>query len=162
MSIIDHTLIKYMPFHTYLNSLPLNHVYFGLENGSYVLENIISLAVETMLYTRLSIHIIVLYILLIYLRHNAISVCAMLSAHFPSWYENMAPLKHNESLLIQCCLSGYIIKTRMLESCLWTRYGLMAQKSFTYDTDVGHNTFWENGNTVFTTSHVTCKNHTWL
>jgi len=41
MSIIDHTLIKYMLFHTYLDLLPLNFVYL-------VLENNISLAVGTM------------------------------------------------------------------------------------------------------------------
>ena len=46
MSIINHTLNKYgMLFHTYLDLLPLNLVYFVLENGNFVLENNISLAV---------------------------------------------------------------------------------------------------------------------
>jgi len=50
MSIIDHTLIKYdMCFRTYLDLLPLNLVYFVPENGNFVLENNISLAVGTML-----------------------------------------------------------------------------------------------------------------
>jgi len=56
MSIINHTLIKYMLFHTYLDLLPLNLVYvvlendnFVLENGNFALENYISLAVGTML-----------------------------------------------------------------------------------------------------------------
>jgi len=39
-----------MFFCTYLDFLPLNAVYFILENGNYVLENNISLAVGTMLY----------------------------------------------------------------------------------------------------------------
>ena len=40
MSIIDHTLNEYdMLFRTYLNILPLNLVYFVLENVNYVLEN---------------------------------------------------------------------------------------------------------------------------
>ena len=53
-SIVDHTctlhkLNKYiMLFHTYLDSLPLNLVYFVLENVNFVLENNISLAVGTM------------------------------------------------------------------------------------------------------------------
>ena len=39
MSMIDHTLIKYyMPFRTYLDLLPLNLVFFVLENGKFVLE----------------------------------------------------------------------------------------------------------------------------
>ena len=43
MSIIGHTLMKYMLFRTYLDLLPLNLVYF-------VLETNISLAVGTMLF----------------------------------------------------------------------------------------------------------------
>jgi len=39
MSIIDHTLNKYdMIFHAYLDLLPLNLVYFVLENDNFVLE----------------------------------------------------------------------------------------------------------------------------
>ena len=38
MSIIDHTLIEYMLFHIYLDLLPLNLVYFVLENENFVLE----------------------------------------------------------------------------------------------------------------------------
>jgi len=45
---IDHTLIKYMLFCTYLDLLPLNLIYFVLENCNYILENNISLAVGTM------------------------------------------------------------------------------------------------------------------
>ena len=46
MSIIEHTLNKYdILFHKYLYLLPLNLVYFALENGNSVLENNISLAV---------------------------------------------------------------------------------------------------------------------
>jgi len=49
MSIIDHTLNTYdMLFHTYLDLLPLNLVYFVLENDHFALENNISLAVGTM------------------------------------------------------------------------------------------------------------------
>ena len=46
MSMIDHSLIKYMLFRTYLDLLPLNLVYIVLENGNFVLE--ISLAVGSM------------------------------------------------------------------------------------------------------------------
>ena len=38
MSMIDHSLIKYMLFRTYLDLLPLNLVYIVLENGNFVLE----------------------------------------------------------------------------------------------------------------------------
>jgi len=48
MSIIDHTMIKYIVVRTYLDLLPLNLIYFVLENGNNVLENNISLAVGTM------------------------------------------------------------------------------------------------------------------
>ena len=48
MSIIDHTLNKYMLFHTYLDLLPLNLVYFVLENADFVPENNIYLAVGAM------------------------------------------------------------------------------------------------------------------
>jgi len=61
MSLINHTLIKYMLFHTYLDLLPLNILYFVLENGNFVLRspgnvlvNNISLAVETMPVLRLN------------------------------------------------------------------------------------------------------------
>ena len=38
LSINHYTLIKYMLFHTYLDLLPLNLVYFVLENDNFVLE----------------------------------------------------------------------------------------------------------------------------
>ena len=38
-----------MPFHTYLDLLPLNRVYFVLWNGNNVLENNISLAVRKLI-----------------------------------------------------------------------------------------------------------------
>ena len=39
MSLINHTLNKYdMLFHTYLDLLLLNLIYFVLENGNFVLE----------------------------------------------------------------------------------------------------------------------------
>ena len=48
MSIIDHRLNKYdILFRTYFDLLPLNLVYFVLENGNYVQENKISLGVGT-------------------------------------------------------------------------------------------------------------------
>jgi len=48
MSIIDHIFNKYdMLFCTYLDILPLNFIHFVLENGNFVLENNISLAVGT-------------------------------------------------------------------------------------------------------------------
>jgi len=46
MPIINHTSDKY---DADLDSLPLNLVYFVLKNGNNVLENIISLAVKTMI-----------------------------------------------------------------------------------------------------------------
>jgi len=45
MSIINHTLIKYMFFHTYYDLLPLILVYSVLENDNFILENNIFLAV---------------------------------------------------------------------------------------------------------------------
>ena len=49
-SITDHTLDKYdMLFGTYIDLLPLNLVYVVLENGNFVLENNIFLAVGTMI-----------------------------------------------------------------------------------------------------------------
>ena len=49
MSIINPPLNKYdMFFCIYLDLPPLNLAYFVLENGNYVLENYISLAVGTM------------------------------------------------------------------------------------------------------------------